>query len=146
MLLISFIGTNLTKVLKGTYQGGGPMNPSKTATANRHVQQNTYAADRLLVSAFRNLRGLLQRGTSTIGRKIFRSSDYQARQHGWQVTPRHGGLSRTYRDPRFDYLAAYTTCNGRGHNPRSITCPDCQGTGRVSIAPDAISGRHREQS
>jgi DnaJ-class molecular chaperone len=121
------------------------MNPSKTATANRHAQQSTYAADELLVSAFRSLRGLFQHGTSTIGRKIFRSSDYQAHQHGWQITPRHEGLSRTYRDPRFDYLAACATCNGRGHNLHSITCPDCQGTGRVSLAPDVASGQHRDQ-
>jgi DnaJ-class molecular chaperone len=145
ILLMSFIGTNLIKVPKGTYQGGEPMNPSKTATANRHAQQST-AADELLVSAFRSLRGLFQRGTSSIGRKIFRSSDYQAHQHGWQITPRHGGLSRTYRDTRFDYLAACTRCNGRGHDPRSITCADCQGTGRVSLALGVISSQHREQS
>jgi DnaJ-class molecular chaperone len=121
------------------------MNPSKTATASRHAQQSTHAADELLVSAFRSLRGLFQRGTSTIGRKIFWPSDYQAHQHGWQITPRQGGLSRTYRDPRFDYLAACTTCNGRGHNPRGIACLDCQGTGRVSLTPASASGQHREQ-
>jgi hypothetical protein len=122
------------------------MNPSKTAAADHHMQQYQYAADTLLVIAFRALRGLLLRGIRAIGRKIFRSSDRRAHQHGWQIIPRHGGLSRTYRDPRFDYLAACTTCNGRGRNPHGTSCSDCQGTGRVSLAPDLISGRRRGQS
>jgi hypothetical protein len=122
------------------------MNPSKTATANRDMQRSTYAADDLLVSVLRGLWRLLQRVTSAIGRKIFRSSDCQAHQNGWQMIPRHGGLSRTYRDPRFDYLAACTTCNGRGRNPHGATCPDCQGIGRISFAPDIISERRQERS
>jgi hypothetical protein len=122
------------------------MNPGKTATANRHMQQSTNAVDELLISAFRSLWGLLQRGTSAIGQKIFRSSDCQAHQHGWQVIPRHGGLSRTYRDPRFNFLAACTTCNGRGRNPNGVTCSGCQGTGRVSLAPDVISMPRQGQS
>jgi hypothetical protein len=122
------------------------MDSSKTATANRNMHRSTYAADEPLVSAFKGLRGLLQRGTSAIGRKIFRSSDCQAHQRGWQIIPRHGGFSRTYRDPRFGYLAACMTCNGRGRNPHGINCTDCQGTGRVSIAPDVISKRRQGQS
>jgi hypothetical protein len=110
------------------------------------MQRSTNTADKPLVSASESFWRLLQRGTSAIGRKIFRSSDRQAHQHGWQVIPRHGGLSRTYRDPRFDYLAACMTCNGRGQNPRGITCSDCQGTGRVSVASDVISMRHEGQS
>jgi hypothetical protein len=45
---------------------------------------------------------LLVRVLSAIGGTIFRAPDSRAREHGWQIIPRHGGLSRTYRDPRFD--------------------------------------------
>lgn len=146
ILLISFIGTKSTKILKGAYQGGDPMNSSETAAADRHMLRSGYSADELLVSAFSSVWGLLQRGSSTIGKKIFRSSDCQAHQHGWQIIPGHGGLSRTYRDPRFDHLAACMTCNGRGRDPRDITCSDCQGTGRVFLALDVTSKQRRRQS
>ena len=122
------------------------MNPSKTAAAGRPMLRSTHTADEPQVSAFSSVWGLLQRGSSVIGRKVFRSSDYRAHQHGWQIIPGHGGLSRTYRDPRFDHLAACMTCHGRGRDPRDITCSDCQGTGRVSLAPDVISRQRREQS
>lgn len=122
------------------------MNPSKTAAADHHMQQTRHAADELLVIAFRVLRGLLLRGISAIGRKIFLADDCRAREQGWQVIPRHGGFSRTYRDPRFDCLAACTACHGRGRNPHGITCPDCPGTGRVLLAPDTIPERDRGQS
>jgi hypothetical protein len=36
---------------------------------------------------------------------FFRSQDARARQYGWTVEVRPGGLSRRYRDPRFDSLA-----------------------------------------
>ena len=39
-----------------------------------------------------------------IGDRLHRDNDQWARQHGWQVTARHGGMSRSYRDPRFDQL------------------------------------------
>lgn len=122
------------------------MNLGKTATANRHMQTSTLTPDELLVSAPRSLWGLLKRGTSALGRQIFRSSDHQARQYGWQVTPRRGGLSRTYRDPRFDYLIACRTCGGHGRNPHGVNCSDCQGTGRISLDSDVISKPRREQS
>jgi hypothetical protein len=36
---------------------------------------------------------------------LFHGPDEQARQYGWTVEIRHSGLSRRYRDPRFDSLA-----------------------------------------
>jgi hypothetical protein len=33
-------------------------------------------------------------------------SDARARRHGWSVEIRAGGMSRRYRDPRFDSLRA----------------------------------------
>jgi hypothetical protein len=119
------------------------VNSSQATTVNRHMRGGAYAADEPLLRAFKSLWRLLQRGTCMVGRGIFRSSDYQARQHGWQIVARHGGLSRTYRDPRFDDLAACTTCSGHGRNLGRVTCPDCRGSGRVSLAPGVISTQRR---
>jgi hypothetical protein len=40
----------------------------------------------------------------TLGGKIFQADDRYARDRGWQITSSRSGLSRTYRDPRFDSL------------------------------------------
>jgi len=88
---------------------------------------------------------LLLRGLSAIGSKIFREDDYWARDHGWQIIPRHGGLSRSYRDPRFDFLVTCMACNGRGCNPRGVTCSDCHGAGRIVLDPAAVSEAGRGQ-
>ena len=37
-----------------------------------------------------------------VGNLVFGADDRFAAQHGWQITARHGGLGRSYRDPRFD--------------------------------------------
>jgi RecJ-like exonuclease len=91
----------------------------------------------------KTLRDLLLRALSAVGRKIFEEDDRRACDRGWQVVPRHGGLSRNYRDPRFDYLLACTACNGRGRNTCDTACSDCDGTGRVVLSPAAValSGR-----
>lgn len=78
-------------------------------------------------------RDLLLRALSTIGGKIFGRDDRRARHRGWQITVRHGGLSRTYRDPRFDYLFSCPACGGRGHNPDRATCSSCDGSGRTVL-------------
>ena len=62
----------------------------------------------------KTLRDLLLRVLSAIGNMIFRADDRRAREQGWQITPRQGGLSRTYRDPRFDSLVSCPACDGRG--------------------------------
>src|ERR1700730_546252 len=56
----------------------------------------------------------LSRLLRNFGDRLFADTDARARRHGWQVTRRHGGLSRRYRDPRFDSL---------------VRCPSCAGTG-----------------
>lgn len=81
----------------------------------------------------KTLRDLLFRLLSAIGNMIFRADDHRARERGWQIIPRYGGLSRTYRDPRFDYLVACSACSGRGCNPDRITCFDCLGSGRLIL-------------
>ena len=93
-------------------------------------------------------RDLLLRALSAIGGKIFRTGDHRAHDRGWQVIPRHGGLSRTYRDPRFDYLIACSACNGRGYNSDRIGCSDCRGSGRLVLdrASTTQSGREQQES
>ncbi len=78
-------------------------------------------------------RDLLLRMLSAIGSKVFRTDDCRARERGWQVIPRHGGLSRTYRDPCFDYLTPCPACNGRGYNPDRTACSGCRGSGRLVL-------------
>ena len=46
------------------------------------------------------LRRLLLRA----GDVLYAGDDDLARAEGWEITVRCGGLSRTYRDPRFDLL------------------------------------------
>ena len=76
---------------------------------------------------------LLKRGMSMIGSKIFQEDDDRAHHQGWQIIQRHGGLSRTYRDARFDYLIRCVACSGCGCVPHGADCPDCGGTGRVAL-------------
>ena len=88
---------------------------------------------------------LLLRGLSAIGNRIFRADDCRARDQGWQIIPRHGGLSRSYRDPRFDRLLPCTACNGRGCHPRGATCSERHGAGRIALDPAAVSRPERGQ-
>ena len=67
------------------------------------------------------------------GDRLFRSDDQWAKDHDWQITKRHRGLSRSYRDPRFDTLYACLQCGGSGRTDRR-PCAECEGTGRVTWA------------
>jgi ribosomal protein L37E len=82
---------------------------------------------------------LVLRLVRALGGKIFRADDRYARNRGWQVTSGRGGLSRTYRDPRFDSLTACPACGGQGRHLDETTCSSCQGTGRTVLrrAPSA---------
>jgi hypothetical protein len=82
---------------------------------------------------------LLLHALGAIGDKIFQADDRWARDHGWRIVPRRGGLSRSYRDPRFDRLVACATCNGRGCNPQDATCSACHGAGCIALDPAAVS-------
>jgi hypothetical protein len=91
-------------------------------------------------------RDLLLRMLSTIGSKIFRTDDCHAHDRGWQIIPRRGGLSRTYRDPRFDYLVSCPACDGRGHDRDRIACSDCHGSGRTVLdRADSTQPRQGQQ-
>lgn len=49
---------------------------------------------------------------------LFAASDTEASWHGWQVISERRGLSRRYRDPAFDSLAACARCQGTGRDRR----------------------------
>ena len=48
--------------------------------------------------------------------RAFQDQDARARQHGWTVEVRQGGLSRRYRDPRFDSLASRRATTTASHD------------------------------
>ena len=68
------------------------------------------------------------------GARLCTVDDRTAIQHGWTVIRRHGGLSRTYRDPRFDTLESCPRCGGEGAIDDQ-SCPLCDGTGRLTRGP-----------
>ena len=72
------------------------------------------------------------------GNRIFLADDARAVASGWQITQGKLGLSRTYRDPRFDALAACDQCYGSGKN-RDQRCARCSGTGRITLAVREVS-------
>jgi hypothetical protein len=76
---------------------------------------------------------VLIRWLSAFGNKIFEADDRRARDRDWEITPSHGGLSRSYRDPRFNYLRRCRACNGFGCSPDGVTCASCHGAGRVIL-------------
>ena len=89
--------------------------------------------------------GYVARWTRSVGERLFREGDERARRHGWQVHVRHGGLSRVYRDPRFDSLRACPDCHGAGAVEQDHACDRCSGTGRIRLgdrlSPDPGRGR-----
>jgi DnaJ-class molecular chaperone len=46
---------------------------------------------------------------------------------------RHRGLSRTYRDPRFDQLQGCPDCCGAGELEDDQLCARCGGSGRIRL-------------
>jgi hypothetical protein len=84
----------------------------------------------------RGLRALAEKILDGLGRRLHDAEDRRAHERGWQVSSRSHGLSRTYRDPRFDQLCSCPTCLGSGTavaaagSDRSA-CATCRGTGRV---------------
>jgi hypothetical protein len=80
-----------------------------------------------------------------VGDRLFRAEDACARQHGWQIAARRGGLARTYRDPRFDRFRRCVVCGGTGIGPYDQACHHRGGTGRITLAqlPPVDRGRAR---
>jgi hypothetical protein len=42
----------------------------------------------------------------SLGKRLFGADDARARNHGWLIEVKDGGLGRTYRDPRFEHPRA----------------------------------------
>ncbi|HEY6492142.1 MAG TPA: hypothetical protein VIZ43_02640 [Trebonia sp.] len=66
------------------------------------------------------------------GTALYAKNDAEARWWGWQVTERHGGLGRQYRDTRFALLARDPSLRRDklgemppGPGPAGSTRPDC---------------------
>ena len=55
---------------------------------------------------WKRIRGSLVARIRAFSDRFFRDLDEQARQHGWNMQTGPYGLSRSYRDPRFDALRA----------------------------------------
>jgi hypothetical protein len=68
-----------------------------------------------------------------LGDIVFFANDVEARQWGWTIERRHGGLGRRYRDPLFDTVATCLHCRGLGVAAADSWCVKCSGTGRVMI-------------
>jgi hypothetical protein len=66
------------------------------------------------------------------GDRIFFAADEEACWWGWEITRRHGGLARTYRDPRCDTLLPCPRCGGTGGRDCEAACRLCDGTGRLA--------------
>jgi hypothetical protein len=67
------------------------------------------------------------------GDRLFCSDDERAIRQGWQVRSGRFGLSRTYRDPRFDQFAECGFCHGWGSVIPGHPCVQCAGTGRITM-------------
>lgn len=87
--------------------------------------------------------GRLARATGRLARvirafsdQLFQADDVRARQYGWQITTRRAGLTRTYRDPRFDRLQGCPACRGTGTSPDDRACDRCAGTGRITVSAE----------
>jgi hypothetical protein len=77
------------------------------------------------------------------GDRLFQAEDARARQYGWEITGRRGGLARTYRDPRFDRFRSCPACRGSGTGPAEKPCDSCGGTGRITVSQPALANGGR---
>lgn len=75
----------------------------------------------------------LAKRTRIFGDRLFHEQDVLARGQGWTIGNGRSGLSRTYRDPRFDRLRACPACGGRGKIPDRKRCRRCGGSGRIDL-------------
>ena len=89
----------------------------------------------------RLVRWLLNR-LEAAGNRLFAPDDHRAIEHGWQIVSRHRGLSRQYRDKRFDMLISCSRCDGNGATD-GWPCAACGGTGRQTRPPPFRDGERR---
>ena len=101
---------------------------------SRYVLTSTKVAPSAAV-LLRRCTGCLARHLRALGDRLFFEDDARALRHGWQIQTRHAGLSRTYRDPRFDQLVPCPDCRGQGTRD-GLYCHRCSATGRIHLAQD----------
>jgi len=83
--------------------------------------------------AIRGVAKGLARWMRATGDRLFGKDDALARDNGWTIEVRRGGLGRTYRDPRFDRLSRCPECGGSGRGALDLRCGLCAGAGRITL-------------
>jgi hypothetical protein len=101
--------------------------------AQRSGRESSVPSGGTVAALLGHLAGWMRGHLRAVGERLYEGPDRQAREYGWQITVRHGGLARCYRDPRFDLLAACGKCGGTGAGADDRPCPRCSGTGRVIL-------------
>ncbi|MBX6385865.1 MAG: hypothetical protein IRZ07_23315 [Microbispora sp.] len=76
-----------------------------------------------------------------VGEEAFGEIDAFAWVQGWEI--RRTWHTHTYRDPRFDALAACRACSAKGRSATGLPCRRCRGTGRVNLLEPAAPGPER---
>ena len=91
----------------------------------------------------------LARRLNAIGQRLHAETDAMARERGWEITQRNGGLGRSYRDPGFGSLVRCPSCGGAGHladmgdlgDMDGTPCQSCDGTGRLTLYDPSLVPR-----
>jgi hypothetical protein len=85
----------------------------------------------------------LARPLDAIGQRWHAETDVRARQRGWAITQRNGGLGRGYRDPRFDSLVRCPPGGGAGDlgDMDGTPCQSRDGTGRLTLYDPSLVPR-----
>ncbi len=79
-----------------------------------------------------------------LGGEAFAEIDAFAWVQRWEI--RRTWHTHTYRDTRFDALAACTICSAKGRCPTGLPCRRCRGTGRVNLLEPPASRRPERPS
>ena len=73
----------------------------------------------------------IARCLALVGDLVFASKDQEAAWHAWDVERRYAGLSRIYRDPRFDALVSCPRCHSISTVADGTVCQQCSATDRL---------------
>lgn len=79
-----------------------------------------------------------------VGEEAFAEIDAFAWVQRWEI--RRTWHTHTYRDTRFDALAACKVCSAKGRCPTGLPCRRCRGTGRVNLLEPPASRRPERPS
>jgi hypothetical protein len=109
-----------------------PAQAAPAQAADATTQASPARLGRILAAVGRVLLSWLAAIPRRLGDRLFVTNDTEAYWRSWQITKTHGGLARTYRDPRFDMLAECQKCHGAGVTA-DLPCVPCLGTGRITL-------------